>query len=105
MNVRILSPVHREIVEAANYLERQAGLGADFLKLVYSHLDSVEADPESFPLWELNPLKVEIRRVHLQRFRYIIYFQVIRNEIIILAISHGSRDYDTWLNRVRRSEA
>lgn len=105
MSVRVLSPVHREIVEAATYLEQQAGLGAEFLNLVYSNLDAIKADPDSFPLWELNPLDVEIRRVLLQRFRYVIYFQVLRDDIVILAVSHGSRDYDTWLNRARQLDS
>ncbi len=102
MNVRVLSPVHREIVQAANYLEEHGRLGADFLKLVYSTLDAIEADPASFPLWEANPLDTEIRRVILQRFSYLIFFQIVFDEIIILSIAHGSRDHNSWLNRVQQ---
>ncbi|MBC7818728.1 MAG: type II toxin-antitoxin system RelE/ParE family toxin [Planctomycetaceae bacterium] len=102
MNFRVLIiPVHREIVQASAYLEQQAGLGAEFLNLVYTNLDAIEANPDSFPLWESNPLEIEIRRVVLQRFRYIVYFQMIRDEVIVLAVSHASRDYHNWLNRVQ----
>ena len=83
MNVRVLSPVHREIVQAANYLEEHGRLGAGFLKLVYSTLEAIKADPESFPLWEANPLETEIRRVILQRFSYLIFFQIVVDEIIV----------------------
>lgn len=105
MNFRVLSPVHREIVQASAYLEQQAGLGAEFLTLVYANLDAIEADPGSFPLWESNPLEMEIRRVVLQRFRYIVYFQIVRDEIIVLAVSHASRDYHNWLNRVQKLDS
>ena len=102
MNVRVLSPVHREIVQAASYLEEHGRLGADFLKLVYSTLDAIEADPASFPLWEANPLDTEIRRVILQRFQYLMFFQIVVDEIIVLSVCHGSRDHSTWLSRVQQ---
>ncbi|MFM9961183.1 MAG: type II toxin-antitoxin system RelE/ParE family toxin [Planctomycetaceae bacterium] len=101
MNFRVRSPVHREIVRSASYLEKHGGLGADFLQLVYSSLDAIEADPERFPLWEANPLDIEIRRVILKRFQYLIYYQIVVDEIIVLSVCHGSRHYSTWLDRVQ----
>lgn len=103
MNLRILSPAHDEIVIATNYLQKLSGMGWEFNEQVYSKLDSIEADPNAFPLWELNSLDVEIRRVMLQRFRYVIYFQIVLDEVIILAIRHTSQDYKSWMNRIRRN--
>ena len=101
MKARVLSLVHAEVVEAVIYLQKQSGLGETFLNQIYSKFDEIGADPESFPLWELNPLNVEIRRVLLPRFRYVIYFQMIKHEVVITAVVHGSRDCESWLKRVR----
>ena len=102
MNLRILSPAHREIAEATTYLEKQAGLGSDLIEGVYSTFTIIQADPSAFPLWELNPLNTEIRRAFLKRFRYIIYYQVVPEEIIILTVRHASQDFASWMNRVQR---
>ena len=104
MKVRVLSPVHREIVEAMKYLEGRAGLGAEFFDLVYQQLDAIEGNPFAFPLWEMNTIDVEIRRVILTRFQYVIYFQIVRDEAVILSVSHGKRDAGVWLGRVQRTD-
>ena len=104
MTFRILSPAHNEIVAATTYLEKQSGLGGEFLGVVYSTFDDIEADFNAFPQWEMNPLDAEIRRVILKRFRYVIYYQIVHDEIVVLAVCHGSRDFGTWLKRVQQRD-
>lgn len=102
MKFRILSPACREIVDIADYLRTQSGRGDEFLRLVFDNLDAIESDPYSFPQWELNTTDLEIRRVLLAKFRYLIYYQITRDEVIVLTACHGSRDPGQWLSRAQQ---
>ena len=102
MRFRVLSPANREIVDAADHLQTQCGEGVEFLRLVFKNLDAIEADPYSFPLWELNTTDLEIRRVLLTKFQYLIFYQIIRDEVIVWTVRHGSRDSAGWLKRAQQ---
>ncbi len=103
MSFRVLTPAREELVAAAEWYESKTeGLGIDFIDVVEKELAAIESDPYSFPLWELNVLDAEIRRVFLQRFGFLIYYQVIQDEVIVLTICHGSRNDESWIKRVRR---
>lgn len=103
MNFRVLTSVREEIVTAAMWFDgRVTGLGVEFLDLVEAELGKIEADPNSFPAWEHNFLDAEIRRVILRRFEYMIYYQVVQGEVVVVSVSHGSRDYGSWIKRIKR---
>ena len=102
MNFRVLTSVREEIVAAAMWFDgKVAGLGVEFLDLVEAELDKIEADPKSFPEWEHNFLDAEIRRVIVPRFGYLIYYQVFQDEVLVVSVSHGSRDYESWIKRIK----
>lgn len=106
MNFRVLTCVREEIVSAAMWFEvKAAGLGIEFLDLVEAELGKIEADPNSFPAWEHNFLDAEIRRVILRRFEYVIYYQIVQEEVVVVSVSHGSRDYESWVKRIRHLDS
>ena len=102
MNFRVLRTVREEIVAAAMWFEGKAdGLGVEFLDLVDAELAKIEANPFSFPAWEHNFVNAEIRRAILQRFDYVIYYQLVQDETVVVSVSHGSRDCESWIKRIR----
>lgn len=105
MNFRVLTVVREEIAaDARSYNEKREGLGVEFLDLVEGMLGQIEADPRSLPLWEHNFLDTEIRRGLLRRFQYVIYYQIFQDEVVVVSVAHGSRDYGSWIKRIRRPD-
>lgn len=41
----------------------------------------------------------EIRRVRLRRFPYAIYYRILSDEIVVLAVMHGRRQPRRWQSR------
>ena len=85
-----------ELLEARGWYEPQrAGLGQTFTETVDQALASIVADPLAHPR-----VHGETRRALLRRFPYAVYFRVMTDEIVVLAVMHGRRRPQRW--RVRR---
>ena len=98
MKVRILSRAETEIEEARIYFEScSSGLGSRFLREVRESLNSIAFSPESFPTLETAPGDESYRRKLLAHFRYAIVFEIIVDEIIVVAVAHTSREPNYWL--------
>ena len=48
---------------------------------------------------EYRTLEGEVRRALLDRFTYLIVFEVFESEILVLAVSHAKRDQSYWESR------
>ena len=84
-----------ELLEARDWYEaHQEGLGELFSAAVEVAISSISERPLTFPR-----VHQEIRRALLQRFPYGVFFQMLKDEIVVLGIVHGRRRPSTWQSR------
>jgi len=76
------------------YEERQAGLGNDFLAAIEEIVQLLEDNPMTFQV-----VHREIRRALTSRFPYGVYFHVIEEVVIVIAVFHASRHPRLWKRR------
>jgi len=90
--LRIDPAAEEEAQHAAQWYEdRRRGLGLDFLAAVDTGVQRIRKDPLAFALLETLPEEPNVRRFLLQRFPYGIIYEIIPNEIRILAVAHTRR--------------
>ena len=96
MSRLILRPqAERELAEAvAWYNTRDMGLGSDFLLAVDATMDDILDQPARFP-----EVRSGRRRALVGRFPYALYFTVLDDDIVILAVFHGKRHPRRWQSR------
>ena len=84
-----------ELLEARDWYEaRQEGLGFEFSAAVDATIANICELPLAYPR-----VHNEIRRAVLQRFPYAVFFQLLEDKVVILAIIHGRRHPSTWQSR------
>ncbi len=84
-----------EFLEAQVWYEsRREGLGARFAVAVDASVAKVLAAPLAFPR-----VRGDIRRSLIMTFPYAMYYQIVANEVVILAIMHGRRHPRLWRSR------
>jgi plasmid stabilization system protein ParE len=76
------------------YEERRVGLGEEFLFELQTAFDRILETPDSFPV-----VYRGTRRALLRRFPYAVFFRVIDDRALVLAVFHGRRDPKTWMLR------
>ena len=85
-----------EAVEAQDWYEREApGLGARFRAELDRQVERILANPFQFPV-----MLADIRRAHLRRFPYGLYFRPLDDAIYVIACFHSSRDPAIWQSRL-----
>lgn len=97
-----LHPEAREELRSAAlwYEEKRAGLGNDFVAEVASSFERLAASPSRYPIWLGHPrAPIEIRRARVNRFPYVVAFEVRPNDVLILAVAHMRRKPLYWLAR------
>ena len=100
MRMRVLLEAEWEVRDAARwYEELRQGLGETFLDEYGEALESIRENPKSFPHMETVNAPRETRRCLLRQFPYFVVYQVLENELIILAVAHGRRRPNYWINR------
>lgn len=101
MTIRFVRSAEAELYEIRDWYEgRETGLGQRFLTEVSQRLQSVDEDPDRFPQEETNPSSRDVRRCLLHRFPHRIIYELISDEIRVLAIAHGSREPGYWSGRM-----
>lgn len=104
MNLRILDEAKAEAFEAAFSVEsKRHGLGDACQVLLEQTLQSISDMPESFARYEHAPKGTNIRRAVMRRFRYVVYFEIFPEEVLVYAVGHCSRRPNWW--RKRRQSA
>ena len=86
---------------AAWYEEKRAGLGQEFM----DELEAVYARIEEHPH---RPLRIHIQgydqfefhQTNLRRFPYKVIYEVIGEDVVVLAVSHMRRKPNYWVDRV-----
>ena len=77
-----------DIENAARWYEdERRGLGVEFIGALDACLDAIEAAPVSF-----QKVRGEVRRWFLGRFPYSVYFEIVGDQIEVLAVLHGKQD-------------
>jgi len=69
------------------YEEKQTGLGGIFLSELYSCYDKIESWPTAY-----TKIKKDFRHIVLKTFPYVVVYKIIKNDIIIYAVFHTSRN-------------
>ena len=72
----------------------RAGLGRQFLSQMRAVLERIEATPEIHGIvWK------DVRAARLKRFRYVVYYVVLKERIDVLGILHGARSPSVYRSR------
>ncbi len=84
-----------ELLEIRRWYDRQrAGLGAEFRKEAERALGSLVQNADAF-----QGVHGEVRRVRLHRFPYAVFFRILGDEVVVLAVMHGRRHPRRWQSR------
>ena len=95
----VLPEAADELVDAvAWYDERRPGLGAEFFGVVDAGMAAVCATPMVAAAWPGLP---RYRCFVLQRFPYMLVYEVRGEEIEFAAVAHTSRKPGYWTDRIR----
>ena len=100
MKLRVSTPAEREATEAACWYEdRQRALGTEFLDAYSRALQEIEKQPDRFGGMETIDSSHDFRRCLLRRFPYAIVYEVLPDEVVILAVAHVGRRPNYWIGR------
>lgn len=100
MPIRILAEAEAEIREAILFYEkRQDGLGADLHERIDVAIRAIAETPGRFPEYEGKRVAREFRRVLIDRFPYMVIYELRTDETLIVAVAHTSREPGYWDSR------
>lgn len=96
LQVYIRPEAEADLDDAALWYQTQAaGLGYEFLDEIKKTLQIMADNPEIFQVMYKN-----VRRGIVQRFPFVIYYQIEAETIVVLGIIHASRDPHNWKKRL-----
>lgn len=101
MNVVIPVIARWDAIDAADEYESQLrGLGQRFLLAVDDAVRKVAAQPRAYSPAPNVPAGRDVRFRRVNRFSYLIYYEVTSTEVIILAVVHARRSQRVWRRRL-----
>ena len=96
LQIYIRSEAETDLDDAAVWYQTQlAGLGYEFLDEIKKTLQVMADNPEIFQV-----IYKDVHRAVVQRFPFVIYYQVEEETIVVLAIIHASRNPHDWKKRL-----
>jgi plasmid stabilization system protein ParE len=96
LKFRLTSAAEEEFAEASLYLFNESTQGAlSFVDEITEAIEEVAKYPARYPVYE-EDIRVKRTAIH----PYSIFYQIKSDHILILSISHDSRDEAHWRNRV-----
>ncbi len=94
-NVIICSAAEIDYTESLTwYASRSVDAANDFDGEFDRALAQIAIDPERFPLCD-----VRHRYFLLRRFPFRIIYRMVRDDVVVIAVAHGSRSPDYWADR------
>lgn len=95
MQIRFRPQAQQEVLDATDwYRQRLPGLDREFLLAVDAAVQAAVQRPPSFPV-----VDGTLRRVLVKRFPYTLVFDVLSDELVILAVFHRRRQPVPWRMR------
>jgi len=85
------------IDEIARYEWQRDGLGTEFLAAVREAVRLIAERPGA---WQTSDVGRDVRRFVMDRFPFTIVYTELADEILIVAISHSSREPGYWRARL-----
>jgi hypothetical protein len=86
-----------ELNKAVDYYEKfQPGLGLEFAKECYLTIHRIIKYPKAW-----SPLSKNTRRCLTNRFPFGIIYQILGNEIFIIAVMHLNKKPSYWKERIK----
>ncbi|WP_153555270.1 type II toxin-antitoxin system RelE/ParE family toxin [Roseimaritima sediminicola] len=94
-SLRYHSLFDTDVLSAADwYDERQSNLGSDFVNRVRTAVNRLTDDPERRTSAEYG-----VRYWPVERFPYVVFYDLIQLEILVLGVMHTSQESGKWLTR------
>lgn len=80
------------------YEERIVGLGREFLRCIDVSFAQINRSPSSYPI-----VYIDIRRILTRRFPFGVFYIIVNQKIIVLAVLHARRDPSVWQKRKKNA--
>jgi len=88
-----------DVREAAGWYDRRSsGLGDAFVEVVRQSVQDVIRDPQRFAVSPSG-----CRYIRVSRFPYVVLFDLIDDELLILAVLHTARSMEKWRERIENA--
>jgi plasmid stabilization system protein ParE len=100
MKLRLTKQAQQDLDDAADWYDANSPwLAERFLIEVAETFERVIQNPERFPRIEVavSNLSRDWRRVVLKRFSYVVVYFIDRDVVVVVAVSHTSRDWTSHL--------
>jgi plasmid stabilization system protein ParE len=95
MNYEFHPEARIEFIDAVTYYEAcEDGLGLRFARELYSTIDRVILRPDAWP-----QISLSTRRCLTRRFPYGVIYEIRSEDILIIAVTHLSREPFYWSDR------
>lgn len=79
------------------YEDQREGLGDEFLDAVDAGIASILASPTAWAVWpDIDQGEPLLRRYIMERFPYVIGYQVIGDAVVVAVVTHTSREPGHW---------
>ena len=93
--VRLREEADLDIADAAVWYEKQReGLGGRFLDELLHTFDLIQDNPLFYPLIRRNT-----PRAVMSRFPFAVFYRVVGDDLVVVAVMHGSRHPRAWKSR------
>ena len=103
MKLDILDQFRTEANEAVDwYLARNIKSAERLADLIVEGIQDIFAHPRMFPLYEIPRNPGDIRRKRLPDFPFVIVYQLLDDELVIIALAHTSKRPGYWKSRIRK---
>ena len=95
LGVYVRPEAEADIEEIATWYEQQRqGLGHEFLDEVLSLCETIAENPAMYPV-----VHRRARRALIRRFPFGVYFRIEDEQVVVVAVIHGSRHPKNWRQR------
>ena len=100
MKLKIHPEASGDLRDAIHWYESQrAGLGAELFAVIDAAFAKIASNPEFCPRLETWTVDGDIRRLLVPRFPYAVVFEIVGEEIQVLAVTHTGRRPHYWAQR------
>ena len=96
MNYQLIirSAAEADIEDAHTWYVQLRELGTDFLTCVEESLEVIRRNPELFAI-----VHKDVRRAIIRRFPYGVFYRLVGEAIVVVAVMHARRDPRRWQER------